>query len=52
MSGFFPNAVRSFTSLFGFVLDLMSDGLRFFRLSIRPHSALSAEVSAKTASLL
>ena len=44
MSGFFPNAVRSFTSLFGFVLDLMGDGLRFFRLSIRSHSALSAEV--------
>ena len=27
MSRFFHNAVRSFTSLFGFVLDLMGDGL-------------------------
>src|SRR5260370_11187964 len=44
MSRFFHNAVRSFTSLFGFVLDLTGDGLRFLCLTIRSHSALSAEV--------
>jgi hypothetical protein len=30
--------------LFGFALDLMGDGLRFLRLTVRSHSALSAEV--------
>ena len=44
MSRFFHNAVRSFTSLFGFVLDLMDDGLRFLCLTVRSHSALSAEI--------
>ena len=44
MSRFFHNAVRSCTSLFGFVLDLMGDGLRFLCLTVRSHSALSAEV--------
>jgi len=39
-----PNAVRSCTSFFGFVLDLMGDGLRFLWLTVRSHSALSAEV--------
>jgi hypothetical protein len=44
MSRFFPNAVRSCTSFFDFVLDLMGDGLRFLCLTVRSHSALSAEV--------
>jgi transposase InsO family protein len=44
MSCFFHNAVRSFTSFLGFVFDLMGDGLRFFCLPVRSHSALSAEV--------
>ncbi len=44
MSRFFHNAVRSFTSFFSFVFDLMSDGLRFLCLTVRSHSALSAEV--------
>src|SRR5438445_583372 len=44
MSRFFPNAVRSCTSFFGFVFDLMGDGLRFLCLTVRSHSALSAEV--------
>jgi len=44
MSGFFHNAVRSCTSFFGFVFDLMGDGLRFLCLTVRSHSALSAEV--------
>src|SRR2546427_8272681 len=43
-SGFFHNAVRSFTSFFGFVFDLMGNGLRFLCLTVRSHSALSAEV--------
>src|SRR6266699_2626302 len=44
MSQLFRNAVRSCTSLFGFVFDLMGDGLRFLCLTVRSHSALSAEV--------
>src|SRR5260370_38888998 len=44
MSQFFRNAVCSCTSLFGFVFDLMGDGLRFLCLTVRSHSALSAEV--------
>src|SRR4029077_12018931 len=44
MSGFFHNAVRSYTSFFGFVFDLMGDGLRFLCLTVRSRSALSAEV--------
>jgi putative transposase len=44
MSQFFRNAVRSFTSLLGFVFDLMGDGLRFLCLTVGSHSALSAEV--------
>ncbi len=44
MSRLFPNAVRSCTSFFDFVLDLMGDGLRFLCLTVRSHSALSAEV--------
>ena len=44
MSRFFPNAVRLFTSFFGFVFDLLVDGLRFLRLTVRSHSALGAEI--------
>jgi hypothetical protein len=44
MSGFFHNPVRSFTSFFSFVFDLMGDGLRFLRLTVRSHSALTAEI--------
>src|SRR6202040_675347 len=44
MSRFFDNTVRSCTSFFGFVFDLMGDGLRFLCLTVRSHSALSAEV--------
>jgi len=36
----FAHALRSLT----FVLDLMGDGLRFLCLTVRSHSALSAEV--------
>jgi hypothetical protein len=44
MSRFFHNAVRSFTSFFGFVFDLTVDGLRFLCLTVRSRSALGAEV--------
>ena len=44
MSRFFPNAVRSFTSFFGSAFDLLVDGLRFLRLTVRSHSALGAEI--------
>ena len=44
MSRLFPNAVRSWTSFFDLVFDLMGDGLRFLCLTVRSHSALSAEV--------
>jgi putative transposase len=44
MSRFFHNAVRSFTSFFGFAFDLLVDGLRFLRLTARSHSALGAEI--------
>ena len=44
MSRLFPDAVRSCTAFFDFVLDLMGDGLRFLCLTVRSHSALSAEV--------
>src|SRR5260370_4607758 len=44
MSQFFRNAVCSCTSLFGFVFDVMGDGLRVLCLTFRSHSALSAEV--------
>jgi putative transposase len=40
MSHFF----RSFTSFFGFAFDLLVDGLRFLRLTVRSHSALGAEI--------
>jgi hypothetical protein len=40
MSRFF----RSFTSFFGFAFDLLVDGLRFLRLTVRSHSALGAEI--------
>ena len=44
MSRFFPNAVCSFTSFFGFAFDLVVDGLRFLRLTVRSHSALGGEI--------
>ena len=44
MSRFVPNAVRLFTSFFGFVFDLLVEGLRFLRLTVRSHSALGAEI--------
>lgn len=44
MSGLCRNALRLYTSFFGFVFDLMGDGLRFLFLTVRSHSALSAEV--------
>jgi putative transposase len=44
MSGFFHNAVRSISSFFGFVFDLMRDGLCFLGLTFRSHSALGAEI--------
>ena len=44
MSRLFLKPVRSFISLFGFLFDLMGDGLRFLGLTVRSHSALSAEI--------
>jgi putative transposase len=44
MSRLFPNSVRSCTSFFDLVFDLMGDGLRFLCLTVRSHSVFSAEV--------
>jgi hypothetical protein len=44
MSRFFHDAVRSFTSFFGFVFDLTVDGFRFLCVTVRSCSALGAEV--------
>src|SRR5579864_2395890 len=44
MSRLFLKPVRSFISLFGFLFDLMGDGLRFLGLTVGSHSALSAEI--------
>jgi transposase InsO family protein len=44
MSRFFPSTARSLRSFFGFVVDLIGDGLRFFCLAVRAHAALSAEI--------
>jgi hypothetical protein len=44
MLRFFPRPVRSLTSLFGFVINLVSDGFGFLRLTLRSHTALSAEI--------
>ena len=44
MLRFFPNAKRSLDSLLILITDLVTDGLRFFRLLFRSRAALSAEV--------
>jgi putative transposase len=44
MARFFHNPIRSLRSLFGSILDLMSDGFRFLCRMVRSHSALSAEI--------
>jgi hypothetical protein len=44
MSRFFHDAVRSFTSFFGFIFDLPVDGLRFLCVTVRSRSTLGAEV--------
>jgi putative transposase len=44
MSRLLRSAARSLSSLLASVIDLMEDGLRFLRLAIRSHSALSAEI--------
>jgi hypothetical protein len=44
MSRFFPNPVRSLTSCFDFVFDLMTDGLRFFPRALCSRAGLSAEI--------
>ena len=44
MLRFFPNAKRSLDSLLILITDLVTDGLRFFRLLFRSRTALSAEV--------
>jgi putative transposase len=40
----FPNTVRFLNSFFSFILDLVTDGLRFVGLAVGSRSALSAEV--------
>ena len=44
MSRFFPNPVRSLTSCFDFVFDLMTDGLRFFLRALCSRAGLIAEI--------
>jgi hypothetical protein len=44
MLRFFPSAIRPLASFFGFAVDLIGDGLRFFCKAVRSHSALSAEI--------
>jgi len=44
MSRFLPSAARLLHSFLTLVTDLVADGLRFFRLMLRSHTALSAEV--------
>jgi putative transposase len=44
MLRFFLSAMRPLASFFGFVVDLIGDGLRFFCQAVRSHSALSAEI--------
>jgi len=50
MSRLFPNAVRSCTSFFGFVLDLMGDGLRF--LCLTGHAGLGPGIPEPVEMLL
>ena len=44
MSRFLRTAARSLSSFLAFVIDVMGDWLRFLRLAIRSHSAVSAEI--------
>jgi hypothetical protein len=44
MSRFLRGAARSLSSLLAFVIHVMGEGLRFLRLAISSHSALSAEI--------
>jgi len=44
MLRFFPNAKRSLDSLLNLIIDLVADGLLFFRLLFRSRTALSVEV--------
>lgn len=44
MSRFVPSAARSLDSFTSLVIDLVKDGFRFLRLTIRSHTALSAEI--------
>ncbi len=44
MSRSLPSTARLLNSFLGFVVDLMCDGLRFFRLAVRSRTALSAEI--------
>ena len=44
MSRFLPSTVRSLGSFLDLITDLVEDGLRFFRLTIRSRTALSAEI--------
>jgi hypothetical protein len=44
MFRFFQNTKRSLDSLLNLIIDLVADGLLFFRLLFRSRTALSAEV--------
>jgi len=44
MSRFLPSAARLLASLLKLVTNLVEDGLRFFRLTLRSPAALSAEI--------
>jgi len=44
MSRFCPNAVRLLCSFLYSIIDLIGDVLRFFRLMVRSHAALGAEI--------
>lgn len=44
MSPSFSKTARAITSFLGFVGDLLGDALRFLPLTVRSHSALSAEI--------
>lgn len=44
MSRFLPSTVRSLGSFLDLITDRVEDGLRFFRLTIRSRTALSAEI--------
>jgi hypothetical protein len=44
MFRFFQNTKRSLDSLFNLIIDLVADGLLFFRLLFRSRTSLSVEV--------